>query len=227
VATDAQMAPGPTHPEYWSKERLDQIYQWCQDTCDDFGTWQQTACHGDYRGVSLTLVRRLKSKPEWQELDADEATRGLDVAFELAGWEWDSVLPVVGVNQVEARDDFIATWRVRLALDPAGRDPLELAYDNARQAPVEWTPELTRLLGPPSVRFRTFVSLASCLQKQVGLSGFILLPQERIAAMLGVSQRQVSAWCGRLRTAGILIETERFVPMRTATKWRYSESSDL
>jgi hypothetical protein len=168
---------------------------------EDFERWQETACHGDYRGVSFILVRKLKSLPEWQELAANEAAYALDLTFELAGWDWDWILPSIGVNQVEARDDFIATWKgVRLALDPEGRDPLELAYQNACECPIEWTPELRQRVGPSTPNLLRFVSLAWSLQKQAGSYGYILLPQERIAEMMDVSQRQVSAWCARLRT---------------------------
>jgi hypothetical protein len=208
-------------PDYWSRERLMLIAQWCRETTEDFEQWQANACHGDYRGVSFILVRKLKSKPEWQELDSDEAARSLDLAFDLARWEWDSMLPTVGVNQVEARDDFVATWKgVRLALDPDGRDPLELAYQNACEHPVEWRRELKQTLGPSTPNLLTFVSIASHLQRQSGPSGYILLPQDRIAKMMDVSQRQVSAWCTRLRVAGLLTEIERFVPGKKATRWR-------
>jgi len=206
---------------YWTRARLEQIRQWAEETVMDFEAWQATAPFGAYRGVTFNLVRKLKSLPEWEGLSPEDAARSLDVAFQLLGDDWDTMIPVCGVNEIESRDDFIATWKgVRLALDPQGRDPVTAAYDHARAHTIVANADLAQRLGTCSPKLLVFLSLACYLQERMGPSGYILLPQERIAELMGVSQQQVSAWCARLRQAGVIEEINRFVPAKKATRWR-------
>ncbi|PYV73667.1 MAG: hypothetical protein DMG97_10800 [Acidobacteria bacterium] len=231
LGTKAQAVPGnttlqvsgPMHRAYWTRERLEQIKQLVEETVVDFESWQVTAYHGEYRGVTLTLVRKLKGLPEWEGLSPEEAARALDVAFQMLGKDWDSMIPVCGVNQLEARDDFIATWKgVRLALDPEGRDPLVAAYEFVCVRPQPVTADIREWLGSCTPKFWMFFCTAHRLQQMMGPCGYILLPQEKIARLMKVSQWQVSAWCTRLRQLDVLEEVERFIPGKKATRWRFN-----
>lgn len=102
---------------------------------------------------------------------------------------WEFNLPHSG-----GREEFIALW---LGMRyPPGADPLQLALADATQSPVQ-------VEGPRSLIYQKVISIAFHLQRRAG-DRDIALPQERIARLLNVSQRIISAYLTLAVRRGLL-----------------------
>jgi hypothetical protein len=230
---------GPSHPSYWTQPRLQRISEFIEENNMRFEEWEANSRSGEFRTATLSLVRKLKSLPEWEGLTPEQAAKAMDIAIhklaiertnDPGNWigtpetflndDWSLMISVCGVNQLDPRDDFKKTWKgVRMAEDPQGRDPVTAAYELAEKAPVSTREEFEEQFGPCSKKFLIFLSLACYLQERVGPDGYILLPQEKIAKLMNVSQPQISYWSNQMRDAGCLEEIEAHVPMKKARRW--------
>jgi hypothetical protein len=92
------------------------------------------------------------------------------------------------------RQDFVDIWlQMRY---PPGSDPLTVAAEEAKEKPFIPMP-------PTSTLFAQVVSIAGNLQMRVGDKD-IVLPQERMASVLGVSQMSISRNLALARKRGFL-----------------------
>jgi len=92
------------------------------------------------------------------------------------------------------REDFIALW-LTMRWRP-GEDPLVTAYDDAIRQPLQ-------IQGPSSRIYRQILSIAYHLQLRQP-KRYIMLPQERIAKLLNVSQKIVSDYVRHATSKGLL-----------------------
>lgn len=101
------------------------------------------------------------------------------------------------MNRADARAEFIDVWeKIRCAL---GTDPLEHAADRARGKRLALPAEMRQrrpidddLMSETDYRF--FLSLAWHLQHLMGEKN-ILLPCEKVGAVMGVSKMTISRYC--------------------------------
>jgi hypothetical protein len=92
------------------------------------------------------------------------------------------------------REEFISLWMSRRYRP--GENPLDIALADLERFPV-------RVSGPSSTTYAKVVGIAYHLQNRLGERN-IVLPQERIAEKLGVSQRAVSGYISAAVTNGVL-----------------------
>jgi hypothetical protein len=92
------------------------------------------------------------------------------------------------------REEFIATWMSRRYRP--GVCPLDVAFTDLERLPV-------KVSGPSSTIYAKVVGIAYHLQNRLGERN-IVLPQERIAEKLGVSQRAVSGYISAAMNNGLL-----------------------
>ncbi len=126
------------------------------------------------------------------------------------GTFWELYFPEVE----NAREEFVAIW-FGMRYRP-GVDPLQQAIADAEAQPVE----LAALKGSPT--FNKIVAIAYHLQLRAG-DRDILLPQQRIAGALKVSQRIVSAYAATAVQRGLLRIVSHFnYATKRATHYRFN-----
>lgn len=122
---------------------------------------------------------------------------------------WQMYLP-----RSEGREEFIALWLDRRY--PPGTDPLDLAFEDALRVPVKLRS------GPSSALYEKVISIAYHLQQRAG-DRHIILPQQRMADRLKVSQRIIGTHIAVAVRRGLLVVMSGFDFTRAqAKKYRFN-----
>ena len=145
-----------------------------------------------YRSCTYWLVKRLKACPEFEGLSENGIVEILDIACrKLAPRNhpdpWSYLLPDCDIYgaETDSRTETLIALRKLKVPEAQGMDCLEIAWGKACSRPLA--------LPDPgaSLKVRRIMTLAVHLQ-QASLTGFMVLPQERIAQLAGVSQELIS-----------------------------------
>jgi hypothetical protein len=196
----------PCAREYWTQERL----EWLEEIVSVNrylyeGHLESARQTGRYQPSTGELIRRMKKFPEWAGLSTREAHDALAIGLAKladAGVDPWSLLPENDIKYISAEEDFIDAWpKVR-----ANDIDLAAVVQQAKASPVKWSPALEDNLSPVSPQFRLFCDVCMYLQSMVGPNSYILLPQYKLAPLLGTRQGGISSYCNRAIKAGFLEE---------------------
>jgi hypothetical protein len=166
------------------------------------------ACRSKWRSPLFTFVRLLKGRSEFFGMTSFEAVERVEKELaELSPDDpWESLFEMAS----DSRAEFIFDWDQ--AHSSANDDALARAWAEAQQSPV--TPP--RKISKP---YCLFLSLAAALQRAVGMSSSIALPQVRIGEMLGVEQTMVSRYINFAERDGLLVRTKPCTPHQLAAEY--------
>jgi hypothetical protein len=119
-----------------------------------------------------------------------------------------------GINSnEEGRSDFYMAYQ--RAKCPAGMNPLELAWQRAKEDPVKFSYEF------PSEDYGRFLNLAYRLQEGVGVGIPIGLPRDAIAVLMGKTRKTVSNWRKIALADGFLSKVADYVPNKVASTYLF------
>jgi hypothetical protein len=179
-------------PWYETNAFLEKFKEWCEWNNQQWEEWSVNHATNTYRSCTYWLVKRLKACPEFEGLPENTVIQILDMACRKLAPKnhpdpWSYLLPgsdMYGAETDPRTEALIGLRKLKVPEAP-GMDCLEIAWRKACSRPLA--------LPDPgaNLRVRAIMTLAVHLQ-QASLTGFIVLPQERIAQLAGVSQELIS-----------------------------------
>jgi hypothetical protein len=222
--TSTKNSANPLRQDYWDADKL----LWLEELMIiNRSLYDAHIESGDYANgyqwSTGALVRRLKALPEWVGLSEKQAYEALVIGIgklRLAGCDPSimvygeapcDLLPDNVVRGISGQEDFMQAWpKAR-----ASSANLEQAVQYAKDHPVKWPAKFDEALlryNPTTPIFKLFIDTCLYLQGMVGEEGYILLPQSKLALLIGTKQGGVSTYCQVAKKAGVLAPLNQNLP---------------
>jgi hypothetical protein len=145
-----------------------------------------------------------------RKVPAQQTLRWVEEALHELGESW---LSFNGVDSNEdGRSDFYMAYQ--RAKCPAGKNPLELAWERAQEEPVNFAHEF------PSEDYGRFLNLAFRLQESMG-DAPIGLPRDLTALLMGKTRKTITNWRKIAIAEGYLSLVEKSVPKKVSALYRF------